>query len=47
MIIHGMEEDRGVEDLLEIQDVAYDIGLSLYVDRTVRIGACDEGENND
>ena len=47
VIIHGMAEDRRVEDLSKVQDVAHDIGLSLHrwdVDRTVRIGAFEKGK---
>ena len=42
LIIHGIEEDRKVEDLVKVQDVAHDIGLRLHrwdVDKTSRIGA--------
>ena len=42
LIIHGMVEDRSVEDLKKVQDVAYDIGLSLHrwdINKTTRLGA--------
>ena len=47
LIIHGIEETRKVQDLVKIQDVAYDIGLSLHrwdVDKTTRLGAYEKGK---
>ena len=45
LIIHGMEEDRLVDNVTKVQDVARDIGLALHrwdVDRTTRLGAFDK-----
>ena len=47
IIIHGMSEDRKVGDITKVQDVAFDIGLSLHrwdVDNTVRLGAYEKGK---
>ena len=47
LIIHGMAEDRRVEDITKVQDVAYDIGLTLYrrdIDKTSRLGAFEKGK---
>ena len=46
LIFHGMVEDRKVEDLTKVQDVANDIGIMLHrwdVDKTSRIGAYEKG----
>ena len=47
LIIHGMDEHRRVEDVVKVQDVAQDIGLTLHrwdIDKTIRLGAYEDGK---
>ena len=47
LIFHGMVEDKSVEDLTKVQDVAHDIGIMLHrwdVDKTSRIGVYEKGK---
>ena len=47
LIFHGMAEDKKVEDLTKVQDVAHDIGIMLHrwdVNKTSRLGAYEDGK---
>ena len=47
LVFHGMDEDRSVEDVKKVQDVATELGVSMHrwdINKTVRIGAYEKGK---